>query len=442
MYLNFVRENGSLVNTITLKIFNENGNKNIDYFPFYVSPNGRYVAYAVNPHYMPESTVEQEDLDPNMLRMNIYEIIKGANDIFELKLEKTIERFNEMMKLDEGVKTFYVDRYDNETINMTDNLDFYKIRHCGDRQILYNRTNMMPIIKHRLGRDDTTKKLREISEFKWIAKNGGLLGFTSEVVFFVKISEKGQASGPMRIKIKMNKDVNQILEVLRSPAKNLIVIVIKEKAGHTNLFLVWDVYLNQEVSNYSGPTSYTFVLGKNTKAGYLLNRDTYLNLAHCLPNYFFDYNFPEKNYNSYRKVLRCCSGYRINETEDMVIDHENMIRKETLLKVVLMGELLSQDRDTLNDLNEENINIDKLRFSVDGSTVFHFFAMNTRVLALVLDLFEEKMPKYLTSIVMKNNKGYSPIDITILNVSPKNSELLLKKLSLFKDMSLSRLFYD
>ena len=77
---------------------------------------------------MPESKVEKDDLDANRIRMKIFEINKGANDIFELKLVKTIERFNEMMKFSDGITTFYADPYDSYFMNMTDNFDFYKIK--------------------------------------------------------------------------------------------------------------------------------------------------------------------------------------------------------------------------------------------------------------------------------------------------------------------------
>ena len=43
---------------------------------------------------------------------------------------------------------------------------------------------------------------------------------------------------------------------------------------------------------------------------------------------------------------------------------------------------------------------------------------------------------------MKNNRNKSPLDISIDNKSPKNTELFLVKLSKFKDDSLSHLFYN
>ena len=43
---------------------------------------------------------------------------------------------------------------------------------------------------------------------------------------------------------------------------------------------------------------------------------------------------------------------------------------------------------------------------------------------------------------MKNRKGKSSLDIALDNESSKNAELLLRKLVLFKDASLSHLLYD
>ena len=43
---------------------------------------------------------------------------------------------------------------------------------------------------------------------------------------------------------------------------------------------------------------------------------------------------------------------------------------------------------------------------------------------------------------MKNFKWKSSLDITLDNENPKNAELLLRKLVLFKDASLSHLLYD
>jgi len=93
------------------------------------------------------------------------------------------------------------------------------------------------------------------------------------------------------------------------------------------------------------------------------------------------------------------------------------------------------------EVSEDNIMIDRIRFSVDGNTVLHYFALNSEILGMILEYFEEHKIEYLSGILMKNLNGESPLEITIKNESPKNTELLLRKLSWDKDKSFSRLFY-
>lgn len=50
-----------------------------------------------------------------------------------------------------------------------------------------------------------------------------------------------------------------------------------------------------------------------------------------------------------------------------------------------------------------------------------------------MDHFEDVKPEYLQGLVLKNNFGKTPIDIAVDNKSPRNTELMLRKLSLFED---------
>ncbi len=71
------------------------------------------------------------------------------------------------------------------------------------------------------------------------------------------------------------------------------------------------------------------------------------------------------------------------------------------------------------------------------------FALDFAKLKLVLDFFEDNEPLYLTCILMKNNKGLTPIDLTIQNDSPKNASLMLSKLNTFgNEYSFSHLFFE
>lgn len=198
------------------------------------------------------------------------------------------------------------------------------------------------------------------------------------------------------------------------------------------MLLVWDIEKNREVSNFSTDKTWYYMYGHNSQAGYILNGDTYVNLDKGLINYFFEYEFYNSGFYDQR------AGYKINKDEDLVLEYGNIITKETMIEVSATDDLI--DETTI--ITPENINLERIRFQVDGNTSLHLFALDYNTLSLILNYMEEHRPAYLTSILMKNNKGKSPLDITIDNESPKNTELLLLKLARFKDESLSKLFYD
>ena len=70
------------------------------------------------------------------------------------------------------------------------------------------------------------------------------------------------------------------------------------------------------------------------------------------------------------------------------------------------------------------------------------YALEYDTLTLILEFMETYKPEYLTAILMKNGKNKSPLDITLDNESPKNTEVLLRKLIGFKDENMSILFYN
>ena len=198
-----------------------------------------------------------------------------------------------------------------------------------------------------------------------------------------------------------------------------------------HLLIVWDIEENREVYNFSTSKSWSFVNGPQSRAGIILNEDTYVNLDKGLINYFFEYIFQSYTFNDQ-------NGYRINPEEDLVLEYGNIITKETIIEVSALDDLI----DETSTITPENINLERIRFQVDGNTSLHFYALEYDKLALVLDFMENHRIEYLPSILMKNRKGKSPLDITLDNESPKNAELLLRKLAMFKDASLSHLFYD
>jgi hypothetical protein len=116
----------------------------------------------------------------------------------------------------------------------------------------------------------------------------------------------------------------------------------------------------------------------------------------------------------------------------------NILTKETVLECSALDDLLTESKT----IEPTNISIERIRFQINGNTILHYYALDYQKLSLVLEFFENNEIKYLSAILMKNNKGKSPLDITLDNESPKNTELLLRKLVLAQDSGVSRLFYD
>jgi len=66
-------------------------------------------------------------------------------------------------------------------------------------------------------------------------------------------------------------------------------------------------------------------------------------------------------------------------------------------------------KNDIDCINAHNIIIDRCRFQIDGATVIHLFALKFDKLKLVLDFFEQNKRYYLTSILVHNKKGLTPL---------------------------------
>ena len=86
----------------------------------------------------------------------------------------------------------------------------------------------------------------------------------------------------------------------------------------------------------------------------------------------------------------------MNDREDHIVLNGNRILKETYMEV----ETVTSFQHHPYALKRENINLDRIRFQVDGSTIVHLYALNYEKLKLVLDFFEDNMPFYLTCILI------------------------------------------
>ena len=187
------------------------------------------------------------------------------------------------------------------------------------------------------------------------------------------------------------------------------------------------------MSNFSSKSQPVHKNGLGSKAGYLFIDDYYVNLDQGLKNYFFEVNFINSGFISYDAC-----GYKMNTEESIIFENSKIYTKETLIETISLDDLLAD----ATEVTERNINLERIRFQIDNNSALHYYALEYQTLNLILDYMEEHKPGYLSAILMKNNKGMSPLDITIVNESPKNTELLLRKLTLFKDQTLSKLFFE
>jgi hypothetical protein len=53
------------------------------------------------------------------------------------------------------------------------------------------------------------------------------------------------------------------------------------------------------------------------------------------------------------------------------------------------------------EITEDNINLERIRFQIDGNTSLHYFAHDFEKLSLICEYMEDHRPEYLTAAVMK-----------------------------------------
>ena len=217
------------------------------------------------------------------------------------------------------------------------------------------------------------------------------------------------------INFKLDSKQTRIYKVLPWADSNLVVIVLENE---NYLILVWDIINNKEVSNYSCDSFKQHVNGKSSEAGYILCSKFYVNLDLGIENHFFEHDFSE-----FTPEYRISGGFKMNQSEDCILDYGNLIRKETMLELDIIKNYINNDQFKLD---KDNICLDRIKFNVDGNSVIHYFADNTESLRLVMDYMEEYKREYLLAILMKNKEEKSPIDLAIENESLLCIELMLK----------------
>ena len=92
-------------------------------------------------------------------------------------------------------------------------------------------------------------------------------------------------------------------------------------------------------------------------------------------------------------------------------------------------------------LVEKKFSIYDIDFQIEGNTPIHLFVFDYESLKLVLEYYLQNKPDYLWSIVIKNNQGKTPFDITIEYDMPKCTDLLLTYICYLRDGNYSRQIY-
>ena len=105
----------------------------------------------------------------------------------------------------------------------------------------------------------------------------------------------------------------------------------------------------------------------------------------------------------------------------------------------LFSETISLTNFLTGDTRIEDNRLTKqaAKFQINGNTILHLYALDYAALTTILDFLEENKKEYLNAILMKNFEGVSPLDITIDNDSPKNTDLLLVALSKLNEANYS-----
>lgn len=83
-----------------------------------------------------------------------------------------------------------------------------------------------------------------------------------------------------------------------------------------------------------------------------------------------------------------------------------------------------------------------MMLQIDGNTILHLYAIDAAPLERMLEFIKDNRKSLLTCILMKNNKGLTPIDVALKYESQKTVNLLFQALSELTDGSYSRLIYE
>jgi len=178
-------------------------------------------------------------------------------------------------------------------------------------------------------------------------KNGGVFAFTDNRIIFLRIDEvRKQVKAPIIVNMfPQNARFSHILPCIDN---DLITIPVVSEEEDATLFVVWDVKINTEKSNFSIDTKdWRYGHGPASLAGYVYTEYLYyFNLDHGVKNFFFETNWDTRNHQ--------WIGYTMNWVEDTALQHGDIQSKETLMECETI------DGIERFHLNKDNISFDRI----------------------------------------------------------------------------------
>ena len=321
--------------------------------------------------------------------------------------------------------------YTGTSISVTDDMEIIYV-FKNTNQIWFNGQNWSNLVKEKFGKTTYDSNVyKTLNDFSISITNAGISIYNSEVIYQLRIDHKNNKLLPiMKINFDLNKwsvSVNNIF-CWRDPR----FLIIQLTSESNSLLLIWDVNLNQEYKNFSWSQMQTIVLSKWSRTGILIMKNSYVNLDRGIINYHFNSNFDDIYYSDN-------SGLKINSTQNIFVWNGTIYWKESVFGWRNMSEILENKDDAIK---EKSINFDQIKHQIRGDTLVHQYALDYEPLCIILDYFEEHNPEYLRTILLANSKKKSPLILAIEGKSPKNIELMFKKLARFKTDNYSSLFYE
>jgi len=240
-----------------------------------------------------------------------------------------------------------------------------------------------------------------------------------------------------------------------------VLLNMASESLNMTIFLQWDLINNMEKCSYELANNYegSIVYGFDPGYHFSYNRDMLIDLSQGLHFKYFkleelycgdeddeeveyrDYTFHFNNHNVTR------AGPLVATKRSFVIgDMLNSIYLPYSYMELIYAENIAGILEQSLTFKEEVIIMpDFTQFAIQNTNILHMFAINHRLLNSFMEAILKQEQKDMSvkeeffGVLLKNNKGQTPLDMAVDNESPKCIELMLMMLNKQPSLSLSGL---